>query len=68
MFEGDAHLQRLQEAKGAQASPTWHQTEGGVVEEFLVIEPAEKTNSVFILAHIDLISYADDKVIYLERV
>lgn len=36
------YLQRLQEAKGSEASTPRHQTEGGVVEELLVIKPNEE--------------------------
>uniref|UniRef100_A0AAQ4S7M1 Mediator of RNA polymerase II transcription subunit 30 n=1 Tax=Gasterosteus aculeatus aculeatus TaxID=481459 RepID=A0AAQ4S7M1_GASAC len=34
-------LERLEETKGAQASTSRHQAEGGVVEELLVIKPEE---------------------------
>lgn len=39
--EERAHLQRLQEAEGAEASTPWHQAEGGVVQQLLVVEPSQ---------------------------
>lgn len=36
------YLQGLEEAKGAQTSTSRHQTEGGVVEELLVIKPSKE--------------------------
>lgn len=63
-FNDDIHLQRFQEAKGAQTSTTWHQTESGVVEELLVVKPVKKRNYDDVFIPISLWSYADATVIH----
>ncbi len=37
-----AHLQSLQEAKGSQSSSSWNQAEGGIVQHFTIVIPAQK--------------------------